>query len=91
MLFPLPETPVIAIKLPNGISILIFFKLFPDAPFKISFLLFPLRLLEGIFIAFFPERYFPVIDFFDFKISFGVPENVISPPFLPAPGPISIT
>ena len=45
----------------------------------------------GISIDFFPERYKPVIDFFDFKISFGVPEYVISPPFLPAPGPMSIT
>ena len=45
----------------------------------------------GISIDFLPERYKPVIDLFDFKISFGVPEYVISPPFLPAPGPMSIT
>ena len=31
------------------------------------------------------------IDLFDLKISFGGPEYVISPPFLPAPGPMSIT
>ena len=91
MLLPLPETPVIATKRARGISILIPFRLLPDAPFKTSFLFWMPSLRLGISIDFSPERYNPVIDFFDFKISFGVPEYVISPPFLPAPGPMSIT
>ena len=91
MLLPLPETPVIATKRLKGISMLIPFRLLPDAPFKTSFLFWIPSLRFGISIDFFPERYWPVIDLFDFKIFFGVPEYVISPPFLPAPGPISIT
>ena len=39
VLFPLPDTPVIAIKQLKGISISIFFKLLPDAPL-ISILFF---------------------------------------------------
>ena len=91
VLLPLPETPVIAIKRLKGISILIPFRLFPEAPFKTNFLPWMPSLRLGISIDFLPERYKPVIDLFDFKIFFGVPEYVISPPFLPAPGPISIT
>ena len=44
----------------------------------------------GIEICFSPERYFAVIEFLLFRISSKAPSAQISPPCLPAPGPISI-
>ena len=91
VLFPLPETPVMAIKQPSGISISMDFKLLPCAPFKESRLPCPFLRVFGIFICLFPDKYFPVRDLFDLYNSFGTPEKVTIPPFLPAPGPKSIT
>jgi len=36
--FPLPETPVTAVNVPNGIFAVTFCKLFPVAPLKVKYL-----------------------------------------------------
>ena len=88
--FPEPETPVIHVKRPTGISVEIFCKLFSDA--LMIWILSPkgLSLFLGILISFSPERYCAVIEFLFLNISFRVPSAHISPPCFPAPGPISI-
>ena len=48
-------------------------------------------LFLGILISFLPEIYIPVMEFSLFSILLGVPSAIISPPYDPAPGPISIT
>ena len=65
VLLPLPETPVIAIKQPRGISISIDFRLLPCAPFKDRAFPCPVLLFLGIPIFFFPDKYCPVRDSFD--------------------------
>ena len=67
------------------------FRLFPVAPNKDMVLFLKLILLSGISIFFSPERYFPVIDDLQLIKSFGFPKKVISPPSIPAPGPMSTT
>ena len=78
--FPLPDTPVIQVKVPKGIFTSIFFRLFSSAPTIVKNFLFPFLLFVGMSIFNFPLRYFPVI-LFSFSItSFGVPLAIISPP-----------
>lgn len=48
--FPLPETPVTHMNLPNGNSAVTFLRLFPFAPFNKILLPFPERLTAGISI-----------------------------------------
>ncbi|MNS53761.1 hypothetical protein D3C72_865260 [compost metagenome] len=88
--FPLPETPVTQIILPKGNSIETFFRLFPVAP--VSFRNFPLpsRLFDGTSIFICPLRNCAVM-VSEARISAGVPSLMISPPYFPAFGPISIT
>ena len=52
--------------------------------------LFGVSRFLGALICFFPDRYFAVIDFLFFNISSREPLAHISPPWTPAPGPISI-
>ena len=78
-------------KTPNGNCTLILFKLFPLAPSSFKNFLFPGLLFEGISIILLPVKYCAVNYFFVFCKSSGFPEKVISPPYLPAPGPISKT
>ena len=62
--FPLPETPVMQVKLPVGILRFTLFKLFPVAPLISTNLPFlARRLFFGISIIFLFERYWPVILF----------------------------
>ena len=89
MLLPEPETPVTETSLASGIRTLIFFKLCSPAPFIIIYSPFPFLLFAGIGMLFSFDRYFPVIDFSHFNISLNLPLNTISPPWTPAPGPIS--
>ena len=89
--FPDPETPVTHVIKPIGISTLKFFKLLDEAPKIDIFLLLGRTLFLGILISFLPEIYIPVIEFSLFSILSGVPSAIISPPYDPAPGPISIT
>ena len=51
---------------------------------------FAANLLEGIFIFLSPDRYLAVIEFLFFNIDSRFPSAHISPPCLPAPGPMSI-
>ena len=60
--FPDPDTPVIPIKQPNGTDNVIFFKLFPEASFKIKCFPEPNLLWGGVRIDFFPAKNCPVID-----------------------------
>jgi len=88
--FPEPETPVIQVKVFRGIFTSIFFKLCSSAPIISKYLPFPFLLLSGISIFNLFDRYFPVNDLSDFRTSSTFPSKTISPPFSPAPGPISI-
>ena len=86
---PLPETPVIPIIKPKGKSTVIFLRLLPVQPDRVNLVPLPVLLLTGIFICRVLLRYFEV-KVSSFNILFGVPCEMISPPFLPAKGPISI-
>ena len=87
-LFPLPETPVMHVKVPSGRVKVTFFKLFPEAPESMSFFRDPLRRFLGILILFAPVRYLAVSDSED-KWADGGPSVTMRPPLTPAPGPIS--
>ena len=87
---PDPETPVIQVNNPTGISTVISFKLFSDALIILIFLSEGFTRFVGIFIFFLPDKYFAVIEFLFFRIEFKSPWAQISPPCFPAPGPISI-
>ena len=52
--------------------------------------LFGVSLFLGALICLLPDKYFAVIDFLFFNISSREPLAHISPPWTPAPGPISI-
>ena len=80
-----------AIKRPSGKSISTDCKLFPDAPFSDNRLEFLFLRIFGISISFLPEIYFPVRDDLDLCSWAGGPAKVTSPPYLPAPGPRSMT
>ena len=75
---------------PIGIAAVISLRLFSHALIILIFSFVGLDLLEGIFIFFFPDKYCAVIEFLLLKIEFKSPSAHISPPCLPAPGPISI-
>ena len=85
---PLPETPQTPIIFDVGNFTLIFFKLFPEHPVisKDPFLFKSLSIL-GIFS--FPLRYLDV-SVSALKILAEKSLKIISPPFFPAPGPMSI-
>ena len=85
---PLPETPVITVKLFNGNSTLMFLRLFSLAPLII---IFPLLYLDlpDLVISSFLFKYFEV-KLFDFNISLIEPWATTKPPLDPASGPISI-
>jgi hypothetical protein len=88
--FPDPDTPVIHVNKPIGISTVTFFKLFSEAFIIETNSLPGLVRFFGTVIPFLPDKYCPVIDFLLFNISSIVPDAHISPPCFPAPGPISI-
>ena len=56
--FPLPDTPVTQVNVPNGIFTLMFFRLFSFAPLISKNFLFPFRLLDGTSIFSSPDKYF---------------------------------
>ena len=87
---PDPDTPVIQVNTPTGISKLTLFRLLPYAELILSQLLDVFRLL-GTKIFSRPLIYSPVNDFGLLLISLGAPTATISPPCSPAPGPMSIT
>ena len=89
VLFPLPETPVIPMNLPNGSFTETSFKLFFLALLIIINSPFPERRSLGTSIFFRPDKYAPVMEFLFSIISFGVPTATTCPPFSPALGPIS--
>ena len=88
-LFPEPDTPVTHTNLPSGISTFTFLRLFSSAPFIYRKFPLPSRLFSGTGIIILPLRYWPVMLFLFFIISLAVPSATISPPWTPAPGPIS--
>ena len=89
--FPLPETPVTQVKLPNGIFKFTFFKLFPDALSIYKYLPFFADLLFfGTDIKLLFDKYLPVILLLFFFISSHVPCAITLPPLFPASGPRSI-
>ena len=89
-LFPEPDTPVTQVNTPIGNFTSMFFRLFSRAPRTV---IHPegIRLSDGMGICSSPERYLPVTDRSHSWISSAVPTATTSPPFSPAPGPISIT
>ena len=57
--FPLPDTPVTQVNVPNGILRFTFLRLFPVAPnISKNLPFFAERLLLGISIFFFLDKYF---------------------------------
>ncbi len=89
-LFPEPETPVTQVMTPVGIFTVMFFRLFSLAPVTVSHPLGCLR-SSGTGTCFFPERYWPVMESSTSMISWAVPAATTSPPWEPAPGPMSTT
>ena len=89
---PEPDTPVIAVNRPDGISRSTFLRLLPRAPFSLSI---SLRLgtwrFAGTSIRFLPDRYCPVSERGAFRMSASLPCATTSPPCTPAPGPMSTT
>ena len=51
-LLPEPLTPVIQVKVPKGILRSTFFKLWPEAPLIVNFLLLPFLRFSGVWIFF---------------------------------------
>ena len=88
--FPEPDTPVIHVNNPIGIFTDIFWRLFSEALIILIFFSDGFFLLDGIWILFSPLRYLAVRDFLFLRIALISPSAHISPPCLPAPGPISI-
>ena len=87
---PDPETPEITFRRPIGISTSTFLRLFSLAPLIWIAPWSCLRLFSGKSILRAPFRYCPVIESLLFATSSGVPAATTSPPYSPAPGPISI-
>ena len=85
---PEPDTPVTHVTTPSGISTSIFLRLFSLAPLT---LIQPAGFLRsaGTGILILPDRYAPVSESLHAIMSAAVPVATTSPPFLPAPGPIS--
>src|ERR1035437_1020339 len=74
----------------RGIETLIFLRLFSDAPIIFITLVLLVFLFSGKGINILPERYLPVRELGLLATSSYVPFAIISPPCLPALGPISI-
>ena len=88
---PEPETPVTATILPSGTSASMFFRLFSRAP-RIQMLLpLPSRRSFGTGIWRRPDRYAPVMLSGQALIASISPSATRWPPWMPAPGPMSIT
>ena len=88
---PEPDTPVMTVNTPIGISTSMFFKLLTDALWIVSiFFLSMGRLLMGTGMNFLPDRYWPVMDSGVLMMSSMLPCATTSPPNVPAPGPMSI-
>ena len=88
---PEPETPVIQVNKPTGISKLTFFRLLPDAPNNLSvFFLSSAVRFFGISIFSAPDKNLPVSEFGFCMICCAVPSAMTLPPCTPAPGPMSI-
>ena len=89
---PLPDTPVMQVSVPRGISQFTFFRLLPSAfIISIYLLLKAFLLIFGISIFNLPERYCPVILFGLLLICGPLPAATTYPPFTPAAGPKSTT
>ncbi len=89
---PEPETPVMQVKRPSGISAVTFFRLLPVAPTTLMLLpFFGWRRKAGMGISRVPERYCPVSELGSAMISAGVPLAMTWPPWMPAAGPMSTT
>ena len=89
---PEPETPVTQVSSPIGMLRSTPCKLFPVAPRTRSCLSGSgLPRVAGISIFSFPDRYLPVSESLELRMSSIVPCATISPPCTPAPGPMSMT
>ena len=86
---PEPETPVTAVKHPNGNSTSMLARLFCLAPITLRWPFVGVVLSSGTGIERLPERYAPVIESLALITCFGVPFATIWPPSNPAPGPRS--
>ena len=78
------------VKMPIGISAEIFCRLFSQELIIFIFLSLGATLFAGTLIPFSPVKYLAVIEFLLLSIALRSPSAHISPPCLPAPGPISI-
>ena len=89
---PDPDAPVTAINAPSGKFTVRFFRLFSRAPVTVKKPPGPTsRRLSGSGISFLPLRYAPVREISLAQRSSTVPCATTSPPWIPGPGPISIT
>ncbi len=86
---PEPDTPVTQINNPRGKLTSIFFKLCPAAPNTVKHFSFGMRRASGTGTYFRPLKYCPVIETGLPVISSIFPWATTSPPFSPAPGPMS--
>ena len=87
--FPDPDTPVTQVKVPRGMDTSMWSKLFSAAPRTVRQWPLPGRRRGGTGMVLAPERYWPVRDFGSAMISSTVPAATTSPPWTPAPGPMS--
>ena len=88
---PLPETPVTTVITPSGMRTVTSRRLFALAPTIVTNLSEPGRRSVGTRILRAPDRNWPVSERFSLMMSSGRPCATISPPWRPAPGPMSIT
>ena len=88
---PPPDTPVMQVNTPSGISAVTSFRLLARAPTTFSVLPLGLRRFLGIGIWRTPVRYCPVMLSALAMIASGVPWATMCPPWMPAPGPMSTT
>src|SRR5690606_18175590 len=89
---PEPDTPVMQVDTPMGMSRSTLRRLLPLAPLMVRrFFVSPGRRLAGMAMAFLPDRYWPVIEAGALMMSATLPWAMIWPPWTPAPGPISTT
>ena len=88
---PPPETPVTQVNRPSGISAVMFLRLLPRALMTLSARRVLRGRRSGIGTDSSPERYLPVHDFGASIRSSTWPSATISPPWMPAPGPMSST
>ena len=90
-LLPLPLTPVTQVKVPKGMDTSMSFRLFSAAPRTVRTWPLPSRRVSGTAMYRLPERYWPVREAGFAMTSSGVPAATIWPPWIPAPGPTSMT